>query len=573
MPSWFCLRDAMKSKRKKATANHKQKRAQKRARRAEEADTRIAERERALQEQAERHQERRRQDAERAMFMKCAQLWHDGRDAEAHEAYLAAWERAKAKLRDGEARTLEAADTLFSKDLSFSFWFYEFLITLSDMVLVYPRYANTGIAICRDFLALLPDERGVMHYYVPLILGGYCYLADRDEEGACAFEDFIRATPNTRLGYVHWAKALEKSSKRRAPNLGAPGNRRADIHRAKHLLEKALTISSLFPSEISSDDYDLFEACTDEEIGTALHFDLADDNGKLAYLKSCPVHIWPADVEKLLLRALSEPQSESESESEQVERLDRQLAIELTRRLKFMDSEIVSALLDCIEDDAQPMSLRIAATGSLALALEHSGIEDQRRSSAMLSRLAVLNVDEALQELYFDADVPAELRRAALEASVRVPADLPDALPDAWYNAEVERAYASEDVAWRKSAILCMGYMPHWAQTVREALHGDDEAIRISAIYAARQSMPEESWDTIVAIARDAQASLPLRVAAMANMPFIDPEGTLVLLDQLEEDGDIADRDLRTAVSQARIAAEALRSSPCAVCGEHPDDE
>ena len=52
---------------------------------------------------------------------------------------------------------------------------------------------------------------------------------------------------------------------------------------------------------------------------------------------------------------------------------------------------------------------------------------------------------------FMDGDIPKDVRREILEASVRAPQD--------WHQEAVRMAYSSDDESWRLTAVFCMCYI------------------------------------------------------------------------------------------------------------------
>lgn len=106
---------------------------------------------------------------------------------------------------------------------------------------------------------------------------------------------------------------------------------------------------------------------------------------------------------------------------------------------------------------------------TLGLAGGHS-----RKAGVPISERTFRRIEKSLRELYMDAQIPWEVRRRILEASVRAPQD--------WHESAVRSAYASGDDASKLTAVFCMRFV-----------RGFDEQIAGIPAFTSRQSLPQET--------------------------------------------------------------------------------
>jgi len=213
---------------------------------------------------------------------------------------------------------------------------------------------------------------------------------------------------------------------------------------------------------------------------------------------------------------------------------DRVLAIELAGNLVTMRDELAHTLLRITEDPAEPASTRVAAVISLGPALEEAdmaaldGTEEAGISGSMFRR-----IQGTLRRLYHDPDVSLQVRRRALEASVRAHAD--------WHEGAVRAALRSGDPGWRLTAIFCAQYVPGFEDAVIEALSGEDPALRFEAIRAAGSLGLREAEGILSELAEDVDGEMA-EAALDALMEIQDMDEALDfddvdILDELDETG------------------------------------
>lgn len=189
----------------------------------------------------------------------------------------------------------------------------------------------------------------------------------------------------------------------------------------------------------------------------------------LTTLEDMPSWDWPTNAKDVLLGTLR---------SEGADEADRRLAAKLAGDFVVMDDEVVEALLAVVSATNESETLRGRAAISLGPALEHAyleGFEDP--DELTISENVFQRAVQLLRRLYMDAAVPAEVRRRILEASVRAPQD--------WHTEAIRAAYASDDPAWKLSAVFSMRWLRGFEDQILEALASESEDIRYEAVHAA----------------------------------------------------------------------------------------
>jgi hypothetical protein len=174
----------------------------------------------------------------------------------------------------------------------------------------------------------------------------------------------------------------------------------------------------------------------------------------LTTLKDTPPWEWPDGTAATLLDIL---RGDGGSAS------DLLLAAELAGDLTVINAELVDALLAILRRSNTPEAVRGQAAISLEPVLEHAdtgSFEDP--DDLPITERSYREIQESLHELYLDANVPSDVRRRILEASVRA--------PQAWHGAAIRAAYGSGDEAWRLTAVFCMRFVRGFEEQILEAL-------------------------------------------------------------------------------------------------------
>ena len=106
-----------------------------------------------------------------------------------------------------------------------------------------------------------------------------------------------------------------------------------------------------------------------------------------------------------------------------------------------------------------------------------------------------------------DASVPEDVRRRILEASVRAPQD--------WHQDAIRAAYASDDDAWRLTAVFCMRFVRGFDEQILEALDSENPDIHYEAVCAAGSWEVDAAWPHITALVTSRKTEKSLLLAAI----------------------------------------------------------
>lgn len=169
---------------------------------------------------------------------------------------------------------------------------------------------------------------------------------------------------------------------------------------------------------------------------------------------------------------------------------ERLLAARLAGDLIVMNDGLAEELLRILQSPDESQELRAEAAISFGAALEEASIEGYESLDApAVTEPMLQRAKEALWHTYQDPGNPKEVRRMALEASVRG--------PELWHAGAVRAAYRSEDPDWELTAVFCMRYVQGFDAEIVEALSTDDPDIYFQAVLAARDQAVPGAWDAL----------------------------------------------------------------------------
>jgi len=243
----------------------------------------------------------------------------------------------------------------------------------------------------------------------------------------------------------------------------------------------------------------------------------------LKTLKETPPWDWPESAGKMILDILCDDQA---GES------DRLLAAELAGGFTVIEEALTEALLSIVQSGDEAEELRAKAAISLGTVLEHAdtyGFKDP--NDVLISEELFLRIQESLYKLYMNDDVPKEVRRYILEASVRAPQN--------WHQDAIRTAYSSGDEAWQLTAVFCMRFIRGFDEQILEALETQNPDIHYQAVCAAGNwemdaALPHIA--SLIAAATD-QTDKAVLIAA------IDASANICPLKASEILGDLIDSD------------------------------
>ena len=259
----------------------------------------------------------------------------------------------------------------------------------------------------------------------------------------------------------------------------------------------------------------------------------------LKTLKDTPPWDWPEGAGKMFLEILRDDQADES---------DRLLAAELAGDFTVINDDLVDALLSILLSGVESEELRCKAVISLGPALEHAetdGFEDP--SDVPITEQTFHMIQESLRQLYMDANVPKNVRRWILEASVRAPQD--------WHQDAVRAAYSSDDEDWKLTAVFSMRFVRGFGDQILEALESADPDVHYEAVCAAGNWEVDAAWPHITTLVTSKETEKPLLLAAIDAVASIRPrEAGGILVDLTDSD----DEDIAEAAYEAMAMAEGV---------------
>lgn len=258
---------------------------------------------------------------------------------------------------------------------------------------------------------------------------------------------------------------------------------------------------------------------------------------ELKTLKNTPPWDWPAGASATFLSVLRDTQAVEP---------DRLLAAELAGDLVAIDDELVDALLTVLRSDTEPEKLRATSAISLGPVLEQAHTDAfEEPDYVPITEQTFYAIQEALRKLYLDADVPREVRRRILEASVRPPQD--------WHGDAIRAALVSGDETWKLTAVFCMRFVRGFDGQMMEALDNENPDVRYEAVCTAGTWGLDAAWPHVSALVGSKTTAKPLLLAAIDAVASIRPQQAPELLADLT---DSDDEDVAEAAHEALAMAE-----------------
>jgi tetratricopeptide (TPR) repeat protein len=262
----------------------------------------------------------------------------------------------------------------------------------------------------------------------------------------------------------------------------------------------------------------------------------ADRNGRSCFevktmdlntMKDTAPWDWPKGAGKQFLRTLLDEKARPSV---------RLLAAELAGNITVFNDELARALLVVLANPHEPADLRGQAVISLGPALEQADVDDfENPLEVPITEQTFRTTQETLHKLYMDADVPKELRRRILEASVRA--------PQSWHEDAVRKAYFSNDDTWNLTAVFCMRFVPGFESEIMESLKSPNQDIQYQAVCAAGNWGVEAAWPHISTLLESDRTEKDLLLAAIDAAAGIRPGEAEAVLSKFtnSDDEDVVD--------------------------------
>ncbi len=264
-------------------------------------------------------------------------------------------------------------------------------------------------------------------------------------------------------------------------------------------------------------------------------------------LKNTPPWEWPEETDKALLEVLNNNQADP---------ADRVLAAELAGDFVVINDELAGALLSILQTGTEPEELRATAAISLGPVLEHACIEEfDAPDDVPISESVFHKIQESLQSLYMDPDVPENVRRRFMEVSVRA--------PQPWHQNAIRSAYASDNEDWKLTAVFSMRWVEGFDDQILESLKSNNENIHYEAVCAAGNWEVDAAWSHVAGLIKAKGTDKLLLLAAIDAVAAIRPHEARTVLMGLTS---LEDEDIGEATYEAMAMAEVFS-------GDEFDDE
>jgi hypothetical protein len=270
-------------------------------------------------------------------------------------------------------------------------------------------------------------------------------------------------------------------------------------------------------------------------------------------LNDIPPWDWPEDADEFISKVLREKNAPVS---------DRVLAAEMAGNHVVMNDDMGDLLLTIIRDKDEPEELRAKAAISLGPALDYANMmEFDDPDDILLSEEAFYKVQKQLQNIHQDAGAPKELRRRALEASVRAPMD--------WHKQAIQEAYRSNDQQWLLTAIFCMGYVKGFDDQILESLKSENPDIFYEAVCSAGNRGVKEAWPYVEEIITGEGLDKPLLIAAIEASIHINPFESVDILSELS----LSDDEEIAEAAEEALAMAGMYAGDLSDYDDFPEDD
>jgi HEAT repeats len=209
-----------------------------------------------------------------------------------------------------------------------------------------------------------------------------------------------------------------------------------------------------------------------------------------------------------------------------------------------MNDKLAHAFLDIVADAHEPENLRGQAVISLGPALEQADTDGFEDPDVPITEKTFAKIQDTLSRLYMDGEVPKEVRRRILEASVRA--------PQGWHENAVREAYADKDEAWKLTAVFCTRFLPGFDAEILESLKSKNSDIYYQAVCAAGNWEVAAAWPHVSKLLKSKKTDKALLLAAIQAAAIIRPEEAEEVLGEFI---DSDDEDIVEAAYEAMALA------------------
>jgi len=190
------------------------------------------------------------------------------------------------------------------------------------------------------------------------------------------------------------------------------------------------------------------------------------------------------------------------------------------------DDGLASLLLRCLQE-SEDDDLLVEAAIALGPILEeaHMGEFSDEDMPAEIGPQRVHEIQTTLHKLYMEASAPMLVRRRALEAAVRSPAE--------WQIGATRAAFHSGDSAWRITSLFAMGYLGGFEQNILDSLTVKSNDTVREAITAAGRHDLQDAGPLVLRMAEDPERGKDVQRAAIEAIAHLRPVGTIDVLKRL----------------------------------------
>ncbi len=260
----------------------------------------------------------------------------------------------------------------------------------------------------------------------------------------------------------------------------------------------------------------------------------------LKMLRVTPPWEWPRGTDKMLLEILSD---------DRVDESDCLLAAELAGDSTVINNELADALLSILRSDDAPAKLCAKAAIALGPVLEQADLDGfEFPEDVPITEQTFQRIQESFHDLYLDADVPKEVRRRILEASIRS--------PQHWHQDAIRTAYSCDDEEWKLTAVFAMRWVRGFDDQILEALENENEDIHCEAVCAAGNWGLAAAWSHVRELVTSMDTDKFVLLAAIDAVASIRPREAGGLLVDLTNSHD---EDIVEAAFEAMAMAEGPR--------------
>lgn len=255
----------------------------------------------------------------------------------------------------------------------------------------------------------------------------------------------------------------------------------------------------------------------------------------LANLLKLPPWEWPDDADEQIQKVLADRKAPP---------AERMLAATLTGNPVVMTDQTLRVLLPVIGRSDEPADLRAEAALSLGPVLEMGDIdgfaEPGDPDPMALSEQRFNEIQDLLRHIVKDEKAPLQVRRSALEASVRAPQD--------WHHDAIRAAFARPEREWRLTGVFAARHVRGFEDQILSALKSDDHDLLFEAVIGAGELELEDALTRVTELALSTRTEKNLRINAIRALAFINPETAEEVLPDLDDGGD---REISQAVINA----------------------